>query len=189
MGVVSPIASLSVMIPLFYSIAKGERPSAMAVAGMAIAIVGAFCGSGPELRGGLSPKPIILAVLTAIFFGTAVLFLTIGAQSNVLLTTVSMRLPNALIMVLLALRFRTLGNFSSMSVGILIVCGAADYLANITLAQASTMGLVSAAVVLSSLYPVVTTLLAFKFSHERLHKIQYMGILLAIAGVSMISLG
>jgi drug/metabolite transporter (DMT)-like permease len=49
-------------------------------------------------------------------------------------------------------------------------------------------GLVSLAVVLGSLYPIVTALLAFKILHERLHKIQYVGIGFAIAGVAVISL-
>ena len=189
MGVVSPIASLSVVVPVIYSIINGERPSELAVIGMAIAILGAFFGSGPEIKGGLSPKPIILAVITALCFGASVLFLTLGSQTNVLMTSLSMRIPSLFIISILAIRYRTLGNFEKSSIPILLICGTFDFLANIALGEASTMGLVSAAVVLASLYPVVTTILAFKFSHERLHKIQYVGIVFAIAGVSLISLG
>jgi len=189
MGVVSPIASLSVMVPLVYSIINGERPSTLAMAGMVIAILGAFLGSGPELKGGLSPRPIVLAVIAAFCFGTSVLLLTRGAQTNVLMTACSMRLPSFLLMALLAIRFRTFGNFQQSSIRILIFSGVFDFLANVTLGEASTLGLVSAAVVLASLYPVVTTVLAFRFSHERLHKVQYVGIVFAIAGVSLISLG
>jgi len=35
----------------------------------------------------------------------------------------------------------------------------------------------------------VTALLAFKILHERLHKVQYIGIGLAIAGIAVISIG
>jgi drug/metabolite transporter (DMT)-like permease len=66
--------------------------------------------------------------------------------------------------------------------------GAADFIANLLLGVATTKGLVSLAVVLGSLYPIVTALLAFKILHERLHKIQYVGIGFAIAGVAVISL-
>jgi len=55
------------------------------------------------------------------------------------------------------------------------------------LGVATTKGLVSLAVVLGSLYPIVTALLAFKLLHERLHKIQYFGIVFAIAGVAVIA--
>ena len=189
MGVVSPIASLSVIVPLMYSIANGERPSSLAVIGMIVAILGAFFGSGPELRGGLSPKPIILAVITAICFGASVLFLTLGSQANVLLTAVTMRLPNLVIMTFLAIRLKTLGGFTKSTAIFLLISGVFDFTANVCIGEASTMGLVSTAVVLASLYPVVTTMLAFKFSHERLHKLQYLGIVLAVTGVSLISLG
>jgi drug/metabolite transporter (DMT)-like permease len=49
--------------------------------------------------------------------------------------------------------------------------------------------LVSVAMVFGSLFPIVTALLAFKFLHERLHRIQYLGIFLAVSGVSLISIG
>jgi drug/metabolite transporter (DMT)-like permease len=39
------------------------------------------------------------------------------------------------------------------------------------------------------LFPIVTALLAFRLLHERLHKVQYLGITFAIIGVAVISLG
>jgi drug/metabolite transporter (DMT)-like permease len=57
------------------------------------------------------------------------------------------------------------------------------------LGVATTKGLVSLAVVLGSLFPIVTALLAFKLLHERLHKVQYLGIIFAIMGVAVISIG
>jgi drug/metabolite transporter (DMT)-like permease len=44
-------------------------------------------------------------------------------------------------------------------------------------------------VVLGSLFPIVTALLAFKLLQERLHKVQYLGIAFAISGVALISVG
>jgi drug/metabolite transporter (DMT)-like permease len=41
--------------------------------------------------------------------------------------------------------------------------------------------------VLGSLYPIATALLAYKFLHERLHKVQYIGVGLAVFGVALIS--
>jgi drug/metabolite transporter (DMT)-like permease len=43
--------------------------------------------------------------------------------------------------------------------------------------------------VFGALFPIVTSLLAFKFLNERLHRVQYLGILFAVAGVSLISIG
>ncbi len=189
MGVVSPISSLSVMIPVTYSFINGERPSALAITGMVIAFLGAFFGSGPEIRGGLSLKPLLFAAIAAMCFGGAVLFLTIGAKSNVLMTSLSMRVPVILILIALALKFKTVGSFTKVDLGLLALAGSCDFIANMALGEATTLGFVSAAVVLSSLYPLVTSVYAFKFSHERLHKLQYLGIVFAVTGVSLISLG
>ena len=65
--------------------------------------------------------------------------------------------------------------------------GVADFLANLLLGIACTKGLVSVAMVLGSMYPIATALLAFRFLRERLHRVQYVGILLAVSGVALIS--
>lgn len=70
----------------------------------------------------------------------------------------------------------------------LIGIGAADFFGNLLLGVATTKGLVSLAVVMGSLFPIVTAILAFKFLHERLHKVQYLGVALAISGVIIIAL-
>jgi drug/metabolite transporter (DMT)-like permease len=41
--------------------------------------------------------------------------------------------------------------------------------------------------VLGSLYPIATALLAYLLLHERLHKVQYVGIASAVVGVALIS--
>jgi drug/metabolite transporter (DMT)-like permease len=41
--------------------------------------------------------------------------------------------------------------------------------------------------VLGSLYPIATAVLAYAFLHERLHKVQYLGVVLAVGGVAVIS--
>ena len=48
-------------------------------------------------------------------------------------------------------------------------------------------GNLTLAMVLGALYPIFTALLAFQFLHERLHKVQYIGIAAAVAGVAIIS--
>jgi len=70
---------------------------------------------------------------------------------------------------------------------LLIFIGVADFAANLLFGVATTKGLVSIAMVLGSLYPIVTALLAFFFLHERLHKVQYIGVVMAVTGVAIIS--
>ena len=188
MGVVAPISALSVLIPLTIAFINGEKPSSTQLLGMSIALTGAVFASGPELKGGLAVKPIVLAVIAAFGFGTAIAFIARGSASSAIMTMTTMRFATFIVALFLFARFRTTGGFKKKDIPVLVGIGAADFIANLLLGVATTKGLVSLAVVLGSLYPIVTALLAFKILHERLHKIQYVGIGFAIAGVAVISL-
>lgn len=187
MGVVSPISSLSSIVPVAFALIGGEELSKGRWFGVVIAIIGAFCASGPEVSQGLPIKPLLLAFGAAFGFGTALTFMSIGSNSSALMTMVTMRATTALFTIALAIKFRTTGGFSKGDAPSLIFIGIADFLANFTLGLATQHDLVSLVMVLGSLYPVFTVLLAFKLLHERLHKVQYVGITLAIAGAAIIS--
>ena len=189
MGVVAPISALSVLIPLTIAFINGEKPSSAQLLGMGIALTGAVFASGPELKGGLAVKPIVFAVIAAFGFGAAVAFIAKGSASSAIMTMTTMRFSTFIVALFLFARFRTLGGFKKKDLPVLIGIGGADFIANLLLGVATTKGLVSLAVVLGSLYPIVTALLAIKILHERLHKIQYVGIGFAIVGVAVISLG
>jgi drug/metabolite transporter (DMT)-like permease len=187
MGVVSPISSMSTVIPLVYALMTGDKLSTLASIGIVVALIGVFCASGPELSNGLPIKPLLLALGAAVGFGLALTFIAIGSESSALLTMVSMRATTFFVTISIAIRFKTTGGFSKRDMPILIFIGAADFIANLLLGVATTKGLVSVAMVFGSLYPIATALLAFKFLNERLHKVQYVGIVLAVSGVSLIS--
>lgn len=187
MGVVSPISSLSVVIPLLYALIQGERPTSAQTVGIIVAVAGAFMASGPEIRNGLPIKPLMYAVVAALGFGTALTFIAIGSEVDSLHTMTSMRFASVSICLLIAIRFKTLGGFSKGHLPLLMFIGVADFLANFFLGIATTKGLVSIAMVFGSLFPIVTILLAYKFLHERLHRIQYIGIAAALIGVILIA--
>jgi drug/metabolite transporter (DMT)-like permease len=186
MGVVAPISALSALVPLAIAFIEGERVSPLQILGMAIALAGAFMASGPELRGA-SIRPILLGLSAAIFFGISLTFLWQGSEENPLLTMVSMRIASVSIVISVALILRNRGSFKKEDMPALLFVGSADFLANLTLGIATTKGLASVAFVLGSLFPIVTALLAFGIHKERLLKVQYMGILAAVAGVATIA--
>ena len=59
--------------------------------------------------------------------------------------------------------------------------------ANTAFAIATTSGLLSLAAVLGGLFPIVTVALAYLILHERLRPVQRAGVLLALAGIPLIS--
>jgi len=189
MGVVAPISAMSVLIPITIAFINGEQPTSLQILGMSIALLGAVCASGPEIKGGLAVRPIILAVIAACGFGGAVTFIAKGSATSALMTMTTMRFTTFIVALFLFARFRSVGGLSKKNLPILILIGGADFAGNLLLGIATTKGLVSVAVVLGALYPIITALLAYKFLNEILHKIQYLGIAFAITGVAFISLG
>lgn len=189
MGVVAPISAMSVLIPITIAFINGEQPTSLQILGMSIALLGAVCASGPEIKGGFAVRPIILAVIAACGFGGAVTFIAKGSATSAIMTMTTMRLTTFIVALFLFVRFRSVGGLSKKDLPILILIGGADFAGNLLLGVATTKGLVSVAVVLGALYPIITALLAYKFLNEILHKIQYLGIAFAITGVAFISLG
>lgn len=188
MGVVSPISSLSVLIPLTFALLiSDESLSRPVTLGVVAAIIGAFLASGPEISAGLPIKPILLALGAACGFGAALTFMSIGSEVSSLLTMTTMRVTTFFVTVGYFVKRGNFGGVEKRYIPLLIGIGVSDFLANLLLGVATTKGLVSIAMVLGALYPIATALLAFTFLHERLHKVQYIGIVLAVGGVAVIS--
>ena len=188
MGVISSIASLGSLIPIALAFINGERPKVIQLIGMAIALSGAFCASGPEFRKNTSTKPIFFGVGAMICFGIALTFIAQGSKTSSLLTSTTMRVFSVSAALIFALFTKNFGNFKLNDLRFLVFMGISDFLANYLLGIATTKGLVSIAMVLGSLVPIFTAVLAFRFLHERLHKIQYLGVFFAIFGVALTSI-
>jgi drug/metabolite transporter (DMT)-like permease len=102
MGVVSPISSLSVFIPLAMSQSfGGEKLSSIQMIGICIALLGGFCASGPEIRGGLSAKPLVFATIAAFGFGGAITLIAKGSQTSPIMTMTTMRFTTFIVALLL----------------------------------------------------------------------------------------
>lgn len=188
MGVVSPISSLSVLLPLVFALTiGGEKLSTPVMCGVIIAILGGFLASGPEFSQGLPLRPLLLALGAATGFGMALIFMSIGSDESSLLTMVSMRAATLLITIGYFIGRGNFGGVGKRNIPLLIGIGVSDFAANLLLGVATTKGLVSVAMVLGSLYPIATAVLAYIFLKERLHRIQYLGIIFAVSGVALIS--
>lgn len=187
MGVVAPVASLGVVVPVVLGLATGDQPSPVAWTGMAVAITGVALASGPELSGAVSARPVVLATIAAVGFGVALFALDRGARVSTLHTLWGMRLTSVLAFAAAGLRRRSTGGVHRRDLPMLAVIGLGDLGANVLFAVASSRGQVSVASVLASLYPVVTVLLARAVLHERLRGIQKAGVVLSMVGAAAIA--
>jgi drug/metabolite transporter (DMT)-like permease len=71
-------------------------------------------------------------------------------------------------------------------VALIVLAGAGDLGGNAFFVLATSSDALSIAVVLSSLYPIVTTVLAAIFLHERLSRLQILGVFLATLCVPLL---
>jgi drug/metabolite transporter (DMT)-like permease len=188
MGVVAPISSMGALVPVFLGLLTGEHPTTIAWIGMAVAVSGAALASGPELRGAVPPRPVILAVVAAACFGTALYCLDRGARYALLETLWGMRVTSVAIFLIAGLVARSVGGTRARDLPALAVIGLADVTANGLFAFASSRGMVSIASVLGSLYPVATLFWARLLLAERLRRVQVLGVGLTLVGVVAIAL-
>jgi drug/metabolite transporter (DMT)-like permease len=189
MGIVAPISSLSAVVPVTIGLVQGERPTTLQVTGIAVALIGVILASGPELNGKVDSRPVFLALFAALTFGFCVYFMAKGGQINPTMTITAMRATQVALVLVLVIGFRSFGGLVKRDLPLLAAIGVTDAGANVLFAFAASLGLLSIVSVLGSLYPIVTVLLAWWIHKERLLPVQYLGIIVTLSGVGLISLG
>ena len=188
MGVVAPISSAAAIVPLTVGLATGDHPSTLQAAGIALALAGVVLASreGPTRATAAGAG---LAIIAALGFGCFFVGIDRASDTDVLWTILVARVAAVSALACVALSARPEIPRQPAALGILALVGLLDVSANLLFAAASTKGLVSVVGVLSSLYPVVTVVLARVVLHERLHPIQRVGAVGALAGAALISAG
>jgi drug/metabolite transporter (DMT)-like permease len=192
MSIVSPIVACGAVVPFAISIATGERPSTLALAGAGVALAGAVLASAEERRAAARERAhaVALAAVAAGALGLFTYFLGLGSREGTALSTlVGARVGSLTLLLVLALALRAplrLGRQALLPVAAVGLC---DVSANALFALASGHGLLALVSVLGSLYPVMTVLLAYVFLDERLTPLQLAGVGVAVAGVAALSVG
>ncbi|MFD5428918.1 EamA family transporter [Streptomyces sp. NPDC127084] len=202
MGVVSPLGSIGVVVPVSVGLLLGDRPGLAQFAGIGVAVVGILLAGGPELRGAPVQRQAILLTLLAAFGFGAVMALISEASTTLtglFLALFVQRVTNvavggAALYVSVRRGGRALpaeGGWEAIraSLPALAFVGLADVAANGTYSIAAQHGPVTVAAVLASLYPVVTALAARGVLKERLRAVQAAGAGLALIGTVLLASG
>lgn len=206
MSIIAPIAAAGAVIPVFVTIAEGKAPAFGALIGIALAIVGVVIAS---IEHGESEKrfgarfSVIVGTVCSLCFGT---FLTMipkavaASNGHELDIVLDVRIVSVATLTVGWLAVKLWNRTSSASTassmtrrelliafGLIATCGILDTVANSLLAIASDDGNVAVVAVLSSLYPVVTVMLAQSVLRERLSRLQAVGVVTTFVGVLLIS--
>jgi drug/metabolite transporter (DMT)-like permease len=200
MGVVSPLATVGVAVPVTVGLALGERPGALQAAGIAVAAIGVVLAGGPQLRGAPVQRTAVLLTLVAAFGFGGVMALMAQATTGVgglLLALLVQRTCNLVVgggALLRAARrdpetyrLADLTGAGRRTLAGVVAVGVGDVSANGAFVLSSRGGSVAVAAVLASLYPVVTALAARFLLGERLRPVQAAGSGLALAGAILLA--
>jgi drug/metabolite transporter (DMT)-like permease len=193
MGLAAPIAALiGAAIPTLADIALEGAPSRWSVAGFVLAVLAIWLITKPEPQKGDSgtgqPTGVALAALAGVGFagfylcihqakGSPVFLAAIGRIASFTVTSVAV----------LATRAPIKLSFHSGLLG--MMAGVLDITASALFIYATQRGRLDEAVVITSLYPAVTVLLARYILKEHFSRWKFIGLLAALAAVPLISTG
>ena len=190
MGIVAPVSAMAAAIPFAVGIASGERPGALQVAGIMLALVGvAIASREPAERGGGRAAGFGLALLAALGFGVYFVFADRAADASVPYAVATARGVSLAVAFVAALAVGGSLRPGRSFLPVLAVVGLCDVGANMLFSVATTHGYLSVVAVLAALYPVVTVALAAIVLHERVAPTQRLGMIGALAGAAMITAG
>jgi drug/metabolite transporter (DMT)-like permease len=193
MGLTAPVAAvLSAAIPTLFSIFTEGWPRAISIIGFVFAGIGLWLITRAE--DGNTPQGIGMAVLAGIGFAGFYLCVREAGAGSALwmasLTRVGGLIITTLIVgALIVLRHGTLHQITFAGVGWGVLTGCLDSLGTILFVRASQTGRLDEAVVISSLYPTITVILARVFLKEHFTRWRFIGLLAALAAVPMIAAG
>jgi drug/metabolite transporter (DMT)-like permease len=194
-SVVSPLTAILVAgVPVGFGVVMGERPSAVALAGIAVALVAVVLVSRgvtdedtTEHR--FSTKVAWLTVGSGLAFGLNFVVIDQAPHEAGLWPLVFARVSASLLVVFIALAARQLRVPTGVPLWLALSAGVLDTIANVAMLLALQHSLLSLAGVLISLYPAGTVALALLVLKEKVTRWQVVGMVAALAAVAMIAGG
>lgn len=187
MGLIAPVAAvLSAAIPTLVTAFSQGFPGIRHIAGFVLAAVGVWLISRNESGTG-RPEGIGLAVLCGIGFAGFYLCTTRAGNVSALWIATCSRLSSFLTTAGVVVFGRHLRKMPAPVLTIAVVAGILDISGSVAFIRAEQLGRLDSAVVLSSLYPAVTVVLARIFLREHFSRGRTMGMVAALAAVPMIA--
>ncbi len=187
MGIIAPVSAiLTAGIPVLFSAYTQGLPSLLQLGGFVLALFAIGLVSRPERAKG-RPEGLGLALIAGCGFGCFFVLISRVSPGATFWPLAVARLTSVgVLLVVISIRRQKILPKKSITL-LVILAGVLDALGNAFFVFATHVGRLDVAAILSSLYPVATVLLATLILHERMTRIQTLGILLALLAIPMIS--
>ena len=192
MTVVGPLtAVVSAVLPVIVGYALGERPSALALAGIVLALTGIVLVTGaigtPHVP--TPPRIVLLTIIGGAGFGFMYVCLDQTSDQSGMWPLVSARVVSIGVAAAIVVGRRRRAGAPGILSGYAVAAGVFDMGANVLFVLATREGLLSLVSVITALYPVSTILLALRFDRERLSRTQGFGLIGVGVAVALVALG
>lgn len=187
MGLTAPVAAvLGAGIPTIVTAFAQGFPGYRHVLGFVLAGIGVWLISRTEDGAG-RPEGLGLAVAAGIGFAGFYLCVNQAGSASALWVACCSRFASLVVTSAFVLAAKQVSALPRTVLGIAIFTGCLDITGSALFVRAAQTGRLDSAVVLSSLYPAVTVLLARFFLHEHFSRGRTVGMLAALAAVPMIA--
>jgi drug/metabolite transporter (DMT)-like permease len=202
LSIVSPISSAFAIVTAVLSLATGERPPALVIAGAILLILGVVLATRSPSSPDLSPpvlRGVPEAILSALAFGVMfwLFYFFVHPKLGYVLPLVVLKTmaSGASVLALLAPRVSQPGPsppgasvFGTSVIVLALGAAAADTLAWLAYIWGTRSTYATVVTALASLFSVITVLLAWTFFRERLGAHQWVGVGVILLGILLVSL-
>ncbi len=191
-SIVVPISALCVTLPVIVSLAYGEILVTLQWFGIILAFSGSMLISFEKKISDNTKRlaaGIIPALGAALGFGAFYVAMDLAGTVDPLWAVVVAKLSYFLFLLPAILFKRPPLKVNLVHMPGVVAIGLLEAIAALAYTTATTLGMLSLVAVISSLYPAVSLILAAIILKERLVGHQLIGVVLAISGITLISMG
>jgi drug/metabolite transporter (DMT)-like permease len=190
MGVVAPLAGiLTALVPVGAAIVLEGPPSPAVVAGILLALGSVVVVTRSDDGGGDRPSGLLWGLAAGFAFGLFVLAISQLSDGVVFTPIAIVRGVEAIVMAIAILASRGAWRVPRSTWWLIVMIGALDMASNVAFLGASHSGPLAIAASLSSLYPVVTVVLAAIVLREQVTAARAIGVGLAGLAIALIASG
>jgi drug/metabolite transporter (DMT)-like permease len=188
MGLAAPVSAvLGAALPVAFGMFSEGIPKALPIAGFVLALAGIWLISRPE--SGRRPEGLALAMISGFGFALFFIFIKQAGNDAALWIAAGSRASSLVATGLITLIGRKFSPTYPLGFGIALLAGCIDVTGTFLFVRASQMGRLDTAVILSSLYPALTVLLARMFLGEHFTRWKTVGMVAALVAVPLIAAG
>jgi uncharacterized membrane protein len=190
MGIVAPLtAVIAACIPVVWGVANGESLPSAAVVGVVLAIGagGVIAHEREEGQEGRATRAILLAIVAGTLFGWSLVGYAETSHESGAWPILVGRLAAVLIAVVAALAIARRISIARPERSMAVGAGLLDVAATGLLLVAVRQGLISLVAPVSALGPAFTVIWAWIVLREPIGRLQLVGLVMAVAGLTMIA--